>query len=62
MKMTIAEYKKLKEIPEIREWKRKFQQFYYAYELVVYQYQERMITFSGFMKELKRLNSEWKAA
>ena len=31
MKMTIAEYKKLKETPEIREWKRKFQQFYYGW-------------------------------
>ena len=58
-KMTITEYKKSKETPAIREWKQKWNGFYYSYADAVLQYEAQMITFEGFMKILKILNRKW---
>ena len=58
--MTIAEYKKSKETPAIREWRRKWEDFYYLYEDAVYQYQQQMITFETFMKHLRAINKKWR--
>jgi len=60
MEMTIVEYKKSKETPAIREWKRKWNEFYYLYADAVFQYQQKMITFDAFMKRLEAINKKWR--
>lgn len=59
-KMTIAEYKKSKETPAIREWKRKWEKFYHMYEYAVSQYQSQAITFDTFMEKLRAINKHWR--
>ena len=60
IKQAIREYKKKQETPEIREWKRKWNKFYYSYMIAVGNYKSGLYDFQAFMEEIKRINKEWK--